>query len=219
MRAIVMTLLAVPALALAEKMPKGAYPSSKFDEAREAAKAEGKALIYIETDSATTCPKCQWGTTEAYAELKRDYVLVVKDDAREDCPAVPALNSQVSETSKIGNFTPRITVVKPDNLEFITGTDYTNMSANKRWDKALAEAVEKAMANTTPEAGEKKDDDKTTEAGEDDEFQNWTNRSGKTIRAVLVSQSDTTVTLKLENGKMVDYPLLQLSEESLELLE
>lgn len=60
--------------AFADGIPKGAFKSSEFEKAREVAKIQGKALIYIETDSKSTCPKTQWATGEAYSELKRDYV-------------------------------------------------------------------------------------------------------------------------------------------------
>jgi hypothetical protein len=45
-------------------------------------------------------------------------------------------------------------------------------------------------------------------------MRDWTNSEGKTIRAEALSSNGISVTLKLENGKVVNYPLDKLSEES-----
>ncbi len=49
-------------------------------------------------------------------------------------------------------------------------------------------------------------------------IRDWTNAEGKTIRAEGLSSTKTTVKLKLENGKIVDYPLEKLSEASRKLV-
>jgi hypothetical protein len=49
-------------------------------------------------------------------------------------------------------------------------------------------------------------------------MRDWTNVEGKTIRAEGLSSNKTTVKLKLENGKVVDYPLEKLSESSRKLV-
>lgn len=48
------------------------------------------------------------------------------------------------------------------------------------------------------------------------EIQEWTNKEGKTIRAEFVSSTETSITLKLTNGKSSTIPLASLSEESRE---
>ncbi len=192
---------------VAEDMPRGAFKSSQFAEAREAAKAQGKALIYIETDSKTTCPKTEWGTSEAYSALKRDYILVIEDKAEPGYVEVRELSSAIIKTSKIGNFTPRVTVVNPDKLEFITGTDYSNMVADKRWSKKLDQCVATSMTPASAEAA-------APVSAKASELRDWTNTEGKTIRAALIEKKGDTVSLKLENGKIVDYPIDKLSAES-----
>ncbi len=204
-------LLVLPVISLGEEIPRGAFKSSQFDAAREAAKTQGKALIYIETDSKSSCPKTQWGTAEAYSELKRDYVLVVEDDADPEKVDVSALNSAITKTSKIGNFSPRVTVVEPDKLEFITGTDYSNMSGDKRWAKKLDEAVTVALAakkESTPPATP------AEPTAAKSEFTDWSNTDGKVIRAALVEKKADVVVLKLENGKTIEYPIEKLSQAS-----
>lgn len=42
----------------------------------------------------------------------------------------------------------------------------------------------------------------------------WTNSSGATLEAAFVSHSDTTVTLRKEDGSQFDYPLANLNPES-----
>jgi hypothetical protein len=207
MKTLLCALVGLSGMAAAEDMPRGAFKSSQFNEAREAAKAQGKALIYIETDSKTTCPKTEWGTAEAYSALKRDYVLVIEDDSDPANVDVKEMNSAIIKTSKIGNFTPRVTVVNPDKLEFITGTDYSNMSKDKRWAKKLDETVAASLKPATAETSE-------PAAAKTAELRDWTNTEGKTIRATLIEKKETVVSLKLENGKVVDYPIDKLSAES-----
>lgn len=204
-------LLVLPIISSGEEIPRGAFKSSQFEAAREAAKAQGKALIYIETDSKSSCPKTQWGTAEAYSELKRDYVLVVEDDADPEKVDVSALNSAITKTSKIGNFTPRVTVVEPDKLEFITGTDYSNMYGDKRWAKKLDEAVTVALAAKKESAMPATP---AEPAAEKPEFTDWSNTDGKVIRAALVEKKANLVVLKLENGKTIEYPIEKLSQAS-----
>jgi hypothetical protein len=214
MKNLALLLSVLPVTALAEDMPKGAFKSSEFAQAREAAKAQGKALIYIETDSKTTCPKTEWGTVEVYDKLKRDYILVVEDAADPAKAEVKELNAAIIKTSKIGNFTPRVTVVEPTKLEFITGTDYGNMSSDKRWDKKLDEAVASKMA-PKPEA----ETAPAAPVAVAEVMKDWTNSEGKTIRAALIAKKTDSVTLKLENGKTVDYPLAKLSADSKALVD
>ena len=206
--------VALPLLADNSKPPRGSFLSSQFDEARAAAEAQGKALVYIETDSKSSCPKVHWGTSEAYSALKRDYILVVEDNAFAECTDVACMNAAITKTAKIGNFTPRITVVEPAKLEFITGVDYGVMSNNKRWDKELDEKVAAvlkplAAANAAQTAAAPP----KVETPRD-----WTNIEGKTIRATLVEKKDKSVMLKLESGKTVEYPLDKLSAESKAML-
>jgi hypothetical protein len=189
------------------KPPSGSYLSTQFAEAQTAAKAQGKALVYIETDSKSTCPKTQWGTAEAYSVLKKDFILVVQDDALPECKNVALMNAAIIETVKIGNNTPRITIVEPEKLKFITGLDYGVLSTNKRWEKEVKEKVAafmKPLADilTVPVAF-------TAETPRD-----WTNLEGKTIRGTLMEQKELSVVLKLESGKTVEYPLNKLSSET-----
>lgn len=213
MKAVLLSLLCLPVVALAADAPRGSYKTSQFAEAREAAKAQGKALVYIETDSKTTCPKTEWGTKEAYKELRRECILVVNDESDPDNIEVKEMFPAVNETSKIGNSQPRITVVEPENLKFITGTDYRNMSSDKRWakkmDTAISAAITPKKAEAEPEA--KKPEPKTDPVPV---YQDWTNKEGKTIRAAFVSRKADTVTLRLENGKNVEYAVDKLSDES-----
>lgn len=209
-------LLVLPVFSSAGDIPRGAFKSSQFEEARAAAKSQGKALIYIETDSKSSCPKTQWGTSEAYSELKRDYILVVEDEADPEKVEVTVLNSAITKTSKIGNFSPRVTVVEPEKLGFITGTDYSNMSKDKRWAKKLEEAVSTAMTAKTETSTPAAPGEPATEAALVTE---WVNTEGKAIRASLVEKKVDVVVLRLESGKTVEYPIEKLSEVSKLALE
>jgi hypothetical protein len=184
------------------------FLSSQFKEAQSAAKAQGKALVYIETDTESSCPKTQSGTSEAYSALSRDYILVVQDDALPECINVVAMYAAINETVKIGNSSPRITVVEPTKLKFITGAGYNVISTNKNWDKEMKAKIDEAMKPLTSS--------KTATAitSKTELLYDWTNTEGKTIRAALIEKKENSVILKLESGKTVEYPLEKLSTET-----
>jgi hypothetical protein len=214
MKVALFSLLCLPIVSVAADAPRGSFKSSQFSEARKAAQEQGKVLVFVETDSKTTCPKTEWGTKEVDKELRREHILVVSDDSDPENVQVKELFPAIAETvKKIGNTSPRVTVVEPESLKFITGTDYRNMSSDKRWSKKMEAAISKATAPAeeaeaaTP-AVPKKEEGKTAPVRE------WTNTEGKTIRAALVARKAGVATLKLENGKTVDYPIDKLSEES-----
>lgn len=48
----------------------------------------------------------------------------------------------------------------------------------------------------------------------ENKVQTWTNSAGASLQAAFVSLSDTTVTLRKEDGSQFDYPLANLSGES-----
>ena len=85
------------------------------------------------------------------------------------------------------------------------------MAADKRWAKKLSESVATAIAPKNSETP-------TAAATKSSELRDWTNVEGKTIRATLVAKKADAVSLKLENGKVVDYPLDKLSAESKAIL-
>lgn len=199
-------LLVFSGMAFAEEAPRGSFKSTQLNEAREAAKAQGKALIYIETDSKSTCPKTEWGTSEAYSALKRDHILVVEDEALGEKPPLEMWTA-ITASRKIGNTTPCLTIVDPSDLKFITGASYTNISADKSWAKKIGEAVSEAMKPASSETV-------APTSATISELRDWTNTEGKTIRASLVEKKADVVSLKLENGKIVEYPIDKLSEAS-----
>ncbi|TAG11633.1 MAG: hypothetical protein EAZ42_00325 [Verrucomicrobia bacterium] len=200
--------LLIPILAdSAVKPPRDAFFSGKFAEAQAAAIKQGKAIAFIETDSASSCSKTHSGASLAYSALKSDFILVIRDRALEQCPKVDEMSSAIQETIKIGNTSPRITIVEPKELKFITGADYRVITNEKNWDRDAKEKAEAAMkgAAATPAAVET--------------MQDWTNIEGKTIRAILVEKKPESVVLKLESDRIVEYPIDKLSAETKALLE
>lgn len=208
-------LLCLP-LAFAAKIPRGTYAPAQLEDARAKAKAEGKLIVYIETDTESSCPKCQWATDEAFEELRRDYVMVIEDDARGD-KTDEVMYAAIVEQRKGGNFTPCITVVEPAKLSFVAGTDYTAMAKARRWDREFEKTVAAAKAvlpvadagsGDKSESGEKK----AAEMARD--FKSWTNTDGQTIKAELIRVDVDQVFFRLEDGKVVPYPLSKLTEAS-----
>ncbi|MGE9268743.1 MAG: hypothetical protein ACQKBY_11670 [Verrucomicrobiales bacterium] len=210
-----LVLCSLVSVVMGAKVPRGAFSPAQLEEARAQAKAEGKLLVYIETDTESSCPKCQWATDEAFDELKRDYVMVVEDGARGDETNQEMLWA-INEQRKGGNFTPCITVVEPTKLKFVAGTDYKAMAKEKRWNRKFEESVEAGKAKLGPVAEEKeapkKEEAKSAEMSGD--LKSWTNTQGQTIRAALVRVDVDQVYLRMEDGKLVAYPLAKLTPES-----
>ncbi len=215
MKVALFSLLCLPLVSVAAEPPRGAFKSSQFSEARKAAQEQGKVLVYVETDSKTTCPKTEWGTKEVYKELRREGILVVSDKSDPENVRVTEMFPAIAETVKtIGKASPRVTVVEPETLKFITGTDYYNISSDKRWSRKMGAAISKATAPKQEDGEAAAPEVKKQEEVNTSPVREWTNTEGKTIRAAFVARKAGMATLKLENGKTVDYPIDKLSGQS-----
>jgi hypothetical protein len=107
-----------------------------------------------------------------------------------------------------GNIIPIVAVLSPADGTLLGGLCYKQIAGDgKKAFKTLETEIAEKMAALP--AAEKAPDAKPSGGMRD-----WTNTEGKTIKAEAISGTETSVTLKLENGKVVDYPLEKLSEES-----
>lgn len=214
MKGVLISLFCLPLVSVGAEAPRGAYKSSQFSEARKAAQEQRKVLVFVETDSETTCPKTEWGTTEVYKELKRECVIVVSDKSDPQNVQVKDMYPAIAETVKsIGNTSPRVTVVDPESLKFITGTDYKVMSSDRSWSRKMETVISKAISPKTEDEAAVSDKKKQEEV-KTAPVQEWTNTEGKTIRAAFVARKEGMATLRLENGKTVEYPIDKLSDQS-----
>ena len=64
------------------------------------------------------------------------------------------------------------------------------------------------------DASEEDSSETTAEASMDTTVHTWVNNEGKKLEAQFVSTDGTNVTLKMEGGKDINYPLAKLNAES-----
>ncbi len=207
--------------AFATDAPRGSFSGADYEAAKAKSLETGKPIAVVVTDTKSSCPKCQMGNAEVFKQMRSDYVLVMKDAANNDTlPENIAQRTYEVYKSK-GNIIPIVTVLSPDD-QVVGGLCYKQIAADSRkafreLDKEVEAGLASAVTPETPDPADKTPEPAAaTEAGE---MREWTNVLGKTITAEALAVTATTVTFKMEDGKVVDYPLDRLSEESRELLE
>lgn len=213
--ALVMALL--PAT-LAQATPPGTFSAAEYDAAKAKAKEEGKPIAIVTTELKSNCPKCVAGNEAVIKAMKRDYVLVIEED--KDKGKIPAQVKQrtypIYKTK--GNITPIVAVLSQTDETLLSGLCYKQISADgKKAFTTLKTEVDAALAKQAeakPAVADKPkpaDEKPQIESGG---MRDWVNADGKTIKAEALSRTDSSISLKLENGKVVDYPLDKLSEGS-----
>lgn len=216
---IPLLMLAASPFAAAQKAPRGAFGPDQMDEAKAAAAAAGKPLAVIITDTESTCPKCQAGNVEAFANLRRDYILVVEDGSKGIKLAADVAGKTHPVYTTKGNIIPIVAVLAADDLRLLGGLCYKQISEDSR--KAFKTLDEEVLASLAeggkeapapaPATGSAPEEQ---EACDDEGMANWTNKDGKAIRAEAIGVSNGKVSFRMENGKLVDYRVDQLSEVS-----
>lgn len=212
LRFLLLVISLIPA-AQGASAPSGSFTAGEYVAAKAKAIETGKPIAIVSTVLKTTCPKCLNGNEQVFREMKSDYVLVINDyKSNEKLPVKVEINTLPIHKSK-GNNAPIVAVLSPSDDRLLGGLCNKQISedgkkAFKTMEKEIAEsmaaqpAVEKVPA-AKPSSG----------------MREWTNSEGKTIKAEALSSTETSVSLKLENGKVVDYPMDKLSEESRKLVK
>lgn len=205
------------------RIPAGAFKPSEYAEAVAKAKESGKPIAVVVTDTASSCPKCQAGNEEVFKQMRSGYVMVVEDEADKGESLPGDVKQKTFEIyQKKGNFIPIVTVLSEDGGQVLGGLCYNQISKDGRGAfRTLRKEVEEAKAAAPAAPAEEKpapagEEPATAEVCETGELRDWTNVDGQTIRAKALAVTDLSVTFELENGRVVDYPLAKLSEESRE---
>lgn len=203
-------------VALGQDGPRGSYFSGDYEAARAKAKETGKPIAIVTTNLKSSCPKCLNGNDAVLKEMKSDYILVIDDDeAKKGSLPEKTKQSTYPIYKSKGNIIPIVAVLSPDDDRLLGGLCYKQISGDGRKAfKTLETEIAASMADQ-PAKEAAPAAEKTSETGG---LRDWTNAEGKTIRAEALSGNKISVTLKLENGKVVDYPLEKLSEESRKLV-
>ncbi len=199
--------------AQAGSAPRGSFTAEEYEAAKAEAIESGKPIAIVTTELKSSCPKCLNGNEQVFKEMKSDYVLVINDsNTKGKLPKQVEQNTYPIYTSK-GNIIPIVAVLSPSDDKLLGGLCYKQISGDgkkafKTLETEIAEKmVDQPVAEKAPAA--------TPSSG----MRDWTNTEGKTIKAEAISSTETSVTLKLESGKVVDYPMEKLSEESRKLVK
>lgn len=223
MKAFLKVFAAIFALAalVEARIPSGAFKPSEYQEALAKAKESGRPIAVVVTDTASSCPKCQTGNEEVFKRMRSKYVMVVEDQADKGEKLAPEVARKTHEIfNQKGNIIPIVTVLSEDDERLLGGLCYNQIAKDGRNAfRTLEKEVEQAKAagaaaqpeKVDPKAG---DDPATGEACETGGLREWTNTQGQTIKARALKVSDTEVTFELENGRVVHYPLENLSDKS-----
>ncbi len=205
----------------ADGPPRGSFKSSEFELARAAAADSGKPIAVILTSFDGSCPHTDAGNEQVNKEMKRDYVLVYDSPRSLTSTGGPLVSAMNASMKTHGNTTPCVAVVDGKSLEYLGGVSYRGIKADTRkWEKNLRAEMDIARTKLDT-TSEEKPDEKSLPADEAPatEMREWKNAKGQTIRASVISKDLLKVTFKMENGKIVDYPLNLLSEESRNIIE
>lgn len=208
--------IGLTAAALGQSAPRGSFFSGDYEAAKAKAKETGKPIAIVVTNLNSSCPKCVSGTEAVFKEMKSDYIIVIDDDKanKGKLPKATAQNTYPIYKSK-GNITPIVAVLSHEDERLLGGLCYKQISGDGRKAFKTLDAEIAAKLAEQP-AGKPATPEKA--APSTGGTRDWTNSDGKTIRAEAISSDGDSVTLKLESGKVVDYPLDKLSETSRKLV-
>ena len=192
--------------------PHGTFAAAEYEAAKAKAVEEGKPIAIVATELKSNCPKCLAGNDAVIKAMKRDYILVIEE--KKDQGQIP--QKVIQETYKIyqskGNIIPIVAVMSNTDQTLLGGLCYKQIAADgKKAFSKLQEEVDAALAKQAADAPKPNADQPKAQGGG---MRDWVNAEGKTIKAEALSRSASKISLKLENGKVVDYPLDKLSEES-----
>lgn len=206
-------LIGLTSTALGASAPRGSFTAGEYEAAKAKAIETGKPIAIVITAVNSSCPKCLSCNEQVFKEMKSDYVLVINDqDLKERLPAQVGQSTLPIYKSK-GNFMPIVAVLSPTDGKLLGGLSYKQISEDgKKAFKTMEKEIAENMA-AQPVVEE------VPEAKPSSGMREWTNSEGKTIKAEALSSTETSVSLKLENGKVVDYPMDKLSEESRKLVK
>lgn len=198
-------------VALGASAPSGSFPAGEYEAAKAKAIETGKPIAIVTTELKSSCPKCMAGNEEVFKRMKSDYVLVIDDGKSKGKLPEKIKQSTYPIYKSKGNIIPIVAVLSPADGNLLGGLCYTQISKGGR--KAFI-TLETEIAEKMAEQPAKEAAPAAEAAGGKGGMREWTNAEGNTIKAEALSGDGISVTLKLENGKVVDYPLEKLSEES-----
>ena len=132
-----------PAADKAPKLPRGAVSAENYAEAKSAAAAEKKLIVYMWSELDSTCPKCEAGTEAAMKAYKSNKDVVLVFGQGKDTNHAPAsLRGPLMEAiGKVGNSIPIVMIVDPSNEKLLAAACYKQFEQDDRvWKKIQKQA-------------------------------------------------------------------------------
>jgi hypothetical protein len=193
----------------AQSAPRGSFQAGEYEAAKAEAIETGKPIAIVTTELKSSCPKCLNANEEVFKQMKSDYIFVINDDKAGKGKLPKNVEQTTYEIYKSkGNVIPIVAVLSPEDDKLLGGLSYKQIAGDgKKAFKTLETEIAGKLENQPA---------KETPATTGSRIREWTNMDGKTIRAEALSSDGVSVTLKLENGRVVDYALDKLSEKSRE---
>jgi len=203
---------------LAADIPRSVFRIDDLDEAKSEAAAEEEPLVFVYSDENTTCPLCIGATDESFKAFKSVGVLVFVN-APKDWQGLPLAAKHLSRRPEAGRIIPQVFVTTADGGRGLEVVSYERLKADAR--KAARE-VKKLLEDedVVGEAGAGEDEPAAEEAAiEQAPLEEWTDLQGRTMKAAALKVSGAKVSFRLEDGRVVDYPIASLSGDDRKRLE
>ncbi|WP_411825617.1 hypothetical protein [Luteolibacter sp. AS25] len=133
------------------KIQRSVRTIQELDEARSEAREKGKALVFVYTDTKTTCGLCIAATEKAFDELDRYAVPVLLDmQDKAFYEEISPVIGGALHAPEMGNFIPKAVVTSDDMGTLLGSINYESMSSGRNF-SALNKEVKSTL--TTMEEG------------------------------------------------------------------
>lgn len=109
-------------------LPPHVYTVSKLKQAKAAAQAQNRALLFIFSDKNTTCPLCRDASTDVINGFKNRAVIVYV--ANTEFGKLPGLVVKAFDSPEAGEYIPKTVIVDPYVQDVIAIIPYSRRDRN-----------------------------------------------------------------------------------------
>jgi len=148
--------------------------------------------------------------------------LLVFVNASKDWQGLPLAAKHLSRRPEAGRIIPQVFVTTADGGRGLEVVSYERLKADAR--KAAREVKklleDEDVVGVAGVAGAEEDEPAAGEAAtEEAPLEEWTDLQGRTMQAAALKVSGAKVSFRLEDGRVVDYPIASLSGDDRKRLE
>ncbi len=121
------------------RMPENVYRMDRVEEAKTAAKLNGRAITIIFTREKTSCSLCKTASLKAAATLGVKSV-VVYANADNEWSKLPAAAQNALNSPEAGRFVPKVIIIDPEMTRVFAIVPYAD---SEEYDRLLRDALKK----------------------------------------------------------------------------